>query len=165
MSKTDYNITRQLQEDVIAAYIKVSGKAWDYQDAFRQIASMPAPRYYVTAKQAFQIVAPMMKGDFRKVDHMTRNKRRMYYSLFNKAMELSEQHTFRGKSLFYIMQFAVTSPAPEFFLSPNRINNIRHFYRTGVTDDDGRMVKPWCETERYKRVKAERQRRKEEAIV
>ena len=58
----------------------------------------------------------MMKGDFSEVRKMKENKRRQYASLFNVACKLMNKRCYRKKKLFYIMQFAVLEPAPEFFV-------------------------------------------------
>lgn len=165
MSKVDYTITKQLQDDLIEAYKKVAGKAWDYMDAFRQVAAMEAPRYYVTPKQAYQVVVKMMKGDFYHVDHMARNKRRMYYSLFNKVVELSEQRAFIDKSLWYIIHYATSSPAPEFFISPQRAYAIRHSVRQKTVDENGKPVVPRCQTKWYKKLKEKRKQEKERKML
>lgn len=161
MSKTDYSISKQMQDDLIRAYCQSCDGAWKYDDAYKRVAKMPAPRYYITAKQAYQVVAKMIKGQFSHVDHMAPNKRRMYYSLFHKVIELSEQHTFIGKSLWYIIGHAVVSPAPEFFISYETVGRIRRGIKHGEYDDDGRQVIPYCSRPRYQRIKEERRKEAE----
>jgi hypothetical protein len=99
----------------------------------------PAPRYYVTPRQASQNIASMIRGDFSKVDMMMPLRREMYYSLFKVVQELSERREFIGKSLSYIMKFAVVQPAPKFFISPIRASIIRGFIRNGVFDENGKV--------------------------
>lgn len=161
MSKVDYSIRRQMQDDIIKAYCQSCEGAWKYDDAYKKVSKMPAPRYYISAKQAYQIVAKMVKGDFSEVDHMLPNRRRMYYSLFQKVMELSEQRAFANKSLWYIMPYVVTSPAPEFFIDYQTVGRIRRMMKSGDVDDEGKMVLPYCQRPRYLRVKEERRKRKE----
>lgn len=99
------------------------------------MVKQPAPRYYVTPKQAYQVISPMMKGDFERVDLMAPTRRNLYYSLFEQVIRLSETREFIGKSLFYIMQYAVIQPAPEFFLSPTRARIIRYWVKSGAIKD------------------------------
>ena len=59
----------------------------------------------------------MMKGDFSEVRKMGENKRRQYASLFDTTCKLMNRRGFKKKKLFYVMQFAVLEPAPEFFVN------------------------------------------------
>ena len=134
--KNDYDISRQLQDDLIKAYNQVAPHCWLQVDAYKQAVKQPAPRYYVSPRQAAQVIAPMVRGDFEKVNMMLPNRRRMYYSLFQKVVELSEKRCFIGKSLLYIMQYAVSSPAPEFFCSFKKLHEvIKDKFKNGPTCD------------------------------
>jgi hypothetical protein len=100
----------------------------------------PAPRYYVSPKQASQNIALMVRGDFSRIEMMMPLRREMYYSLFKVVQELSEKREFIGKSLSYIMKFAVVQPAPKFFISPIRGCIIRGFIKNGVFDENGKVI-------------------------
>jgi hypothetical protein len=82
----------------------------------------------------------MVRGNFDHVNMMLPLRREMYYSLFNVVMELSEKRAFIGKSLSYIMAFAVIQPAPRFFISPIRGRLIRGFIKNGVFDENGKVI-------------------------
>jgi hypothetical protein len=158
--KNDYYISRQMQMDLIKAYNKVAQKSWTQMDAYMKAVKQPAPRYYVTAKQASQVISPMVRGDFSRVNSMQPNRKRMYYSLFEKVIELSEKRAFVGKSLQYILQFAVSSPAPEFFVSYHILRMLRSNILLGRVDDEGRIVnRPGC-FKAYERMKKKRARKK-----
>lgn len=126
--------------DLIEAYKRVCGKCWSQHEAYERMVLEPAPRYYVSAKHAHQIIAPMVKGDFEMVNLMLPMRREMYYSLFEVVLRLSEQKEFRGKSLNYIMPFAITQPAPRFFISPTRARIIRNFLKNGIFDEQGKVI-------------------------
>ena len=156
--KNDYDITRQYQDDLIKAYNSVAYQCFTQAEAYERAVKQPAPRYYVSPKQALQVISPMVRGDFERVDMMMPNRRRMYYSLFDKVMELSEKRAFIGKSLFYICHFAVASPAPEFFVSHRAIENVRGLLKNGYFDDSGKVCKPIPSRVRaYERLKKHRQ--------
>jgi hypothetical protein len=138
--KKDYDISRQFQDDLIKAYNSVAPKCYSQEDAYKLTVKQPAPRYYVSAKQAAQILSPMIQGDFARVDMMMPNRRRMYYSLLDKVIELSEKRAFVGKSLIYIVSFAVASPAPEFFVTHQSFRVIRSYLKNNHYDDDGRFT-------------------------
>ena len=159
-----YDISKQFQDDLIRAYNAVAPHCWFQEDAYRKAVKQPAPRYYVSANQARQILAPMVRGDFSRVDMMLPNRRRMYYSLFEKVVELSEKRAFVGKSLSYIVQFAVTCPAPEFFTSHHSIDKVRDFLRNGHFDDDGRVQNVPSREVRYEKVKRKRERERNKKL-
>ena len=142
MTKHCYDISRQMQDDLIDAYIKVCNEAkpWSQKDAYRLTVKQPAPRYYVSAKQAYQIIARMVRGDFSQVDTFQENRRRMYYSIFDRVMKLSESPLYMGMKLWHIIPFAVASPAPEFFITPKVAEQIRGMIKNGKIDDSGRRL-------------------------
>jgi len=156
--KNDYDISKQFQDDLIKAYNKVAPHCWLQSDAYKKAVKQPAPRYYVSAKQAGQVLSPMVRGDFSRVDAMQPNKRRMYYSLMEKVLELSEKRAFVGKSLIYIVSFAVTSPAPEFFVGHEAMRKIRSDIKNCHLDDSGRRVFTPCRARSYEKLKAKRER-------
>jgi hypothetical protein len=140
MGKVNYDISKQMQQDLIAAYKRVCGNCWSQHQAYERMVNEPAPRYYISPRQASQNIALMVKGDFSRVDMMLPLRREMYYSLFKVVQELSEKREFIGKSLSYIMKFAVIQPAPKFFISPIRGSIIRGFIKNGVFDENGKVI-------------------------
>jgi hypothetical protein len=140
MGKVNYDISKQMQQDLIAAYKRVCGNCWSQHQAYERMVNEPAPRYYISPRQASQNIALMVKGDFSRVDMMLPLRREMYYSLFKVVQELSEKREFIGKSLSYIMKFAVIQPAPKFFISPIRGSIIRGFIKNGVFDGNGKVI-------------------------
>lgn len=73
---------------------------------------------------------------------------------------MSEKWQFANRSLSYIMQYAVITPAPEFFISHYHLTMIRTHLKLGHIDSEGRYVNKdrKKEHERYLAAK----RRKEE---
>ena len=127
------------------------------------MVKLPAPRYYVTAKQAYQVIAYMAKGDFERVNMMLPLRRRMYYTLFDEFVSLCEKPSFYNKSVWFIVQHAVERPAPEFFVSAERAKHLRCWLKSGVIDDSGKVVEsrlPSYERTRiYQRKKREERKR------
>jgi len=162
MGKIDYRISRQMQLDLRDAYIKVYSSCWSQQEAYEKMVKQPAPRYYVTAKQAYQIISPMIKGDFGKLNKMKPAKQRLYLSLFEATKELIIKPTFFKKSLWFIMHFAVTQPAPEFFIGEERARQIRRWVMSGVLGNDGKVddtkINCYAKTRETKRKQRERKR-------
>ena len=160
--KNDYDISKQFQDDLIKAYNQVAYTCLSQAEAYKKTVKQPAPRYYISPKQALQVISPMVKGDFSKVDRMKYNRKRMYYSIYDKVVELSAKRAFIGKSLFYILHFAVSSPAPEFFVSHRSIEQVRSYLKNKYYDDDGKVkvVLPH-RAKAYEKLKAKRAKRKE----
>lgn len=159
--KNDYDISKQYQDDLIKAYNSVALTSWTQEEAYKKAVKCPAPRYYISAKQAAQVISPMVRGDFERVDMMKPNRKRMYYSLYEKVLELSEKRAFIGKSLLYIMQFAVTSPAPEFFVSHHALAQVRSFLKNGYFDNNGKVQNIPYRDKAYERLKAYREKLRE----
>lgn len=157
--KNDYDISRQQQDDLIKAYNKVAPTCFKQVDAYRKAVKEPAPRYYVTPKQAAQIISPMVRGDFSRFNKMSPNRKRMYYSLFLKVIELSEKRAFIGKSLIHIMEYAVLCPAPEFFINKEALAKTRGLLKCGYIDDSGKASVPY-RVKAYERLKLKREKHK-----
>lgn len=150
-----------MQIDMTKAYCEESGRSWTMQEACERAVKHPAPRFYISHKQAFQIISPMMKGNFIIVDAMQDNRRRMYYTLFNVVLELSEKREFHGKSLWYIVQHAVCQPAPEFFVGGGALYKTRLLIKQGYIQEDGRCVGDKNRERAYAKLRASRQKMKE----
>lgn len=137
--KANYDISRQMQDDLIKAYCKACEGSWTMQQACDRAVKMPAPRFYITPKHAYSVISPMMKGDFEMVNLKLPLRRKMYYELFDVVVRLSEKREFIGKSLWYIMQFAVLQPASQFFIKGHSLYCLRQDMRMGRVSDDGRQ--------------------------
>lgn len=124
MTKTNYDLIARQREDLMMAYRDVAPRCHSQREAWIKVAAHPAPRYYVSPKQAFEKLRKMVMGDTSTVDVMSEPRRRMYYSLFNRLQELSQRKAFIGKSLYFMCTFLVGEPAPEFFLSPRTVEDI-----------------------------------------
>lgn len=142
------------------AYKKVCGTCWSQQEAYEKMVKQPAPRYYITAKQGYQVISKMMKGDFEMVNLYFPRRRRMYYSLFETTCKLMEKPAFYNKSLRYIMQFAVVQPAPEFFIGTQRARQIRRWLKSGTITPEGSIddTKINC----FAKIRETRRQKKEE---
>lgn len=142
MSKTNYDISKQMQNDLIKAYCKACDGSWTMNDACAKAVKMPAPRFYISPKQAYHVISPMVRGNFERVDLLDPLRRKMYYELFDVVMKLTEKREFIGKSLWYIMSYAVIQPASQFFIKPHTLYCIRQDMRTGRINDEGKDCRP-----------------------
>jgi hypothetical protein len=124
MTKSNYDIIHQMRDDIIATYREVAPKCWSQHEAWEKIARHPAPRFYISAKQAHDKLRKMAVGDFAEVDKMSPEKRRMYYTLYERMQEMAQKKEMIGKSLNFMCPFLVGQPAPEFYLSPQTVGHI-----------------------------------------
>lgn len=131
MSKRNYSIIEEMRVALMDTYRKVAPDCWSQQEAWEKTVRHPAPRYYITAKQAYQRLLPMLSGDFSEVDSLKPDRRRMYYSLYHQTLEIAQKREFHGKSLWYIIPWAITQPAPEFFIGTESIAKTFRFVKRG----------------------------------
>jgi len=151
-----------MYHDLIEAYKKVAPFCWTQGEAYKRMVKQPAPRYYVTAKQAYQVISRMVKGDFERVNMMLPTRRLLYYTLYDEFTALCEKPMYYNKSTWFIVQHAVARPAPQFFISPERAKHIRCWLKNGVIDDEGRVdqnrLPSYARTSEYHRKKREKRK-------
>lgn len=117
-------LTKQQHIDVLAAYRDVAPRCRTQKEAWEKTARHAAPRYYITPRQAWNRLRLMVRGDFSEVDRMKPTSKRMYYALYEKLKEMSQRREFIGCSLWFICQFIVSEPAPEFFIGDEAVKRI-----------------------------------------
>ena len=110
------------------------------------------------------MLAPMVRGDFERVNFMLPLRRRMYYSLFDEFVKLAEKPMFCNKSVWFIVQHAVVRPAPEFFISAGRCKHLRCWLKAGVIDErtgkiDQERLPSYARTREYQRKKREERKK------
>jgi hypothetical protein len=66
----------------------------------------------------------MLDGDTRITDKMPIRKRKMYEELYERVLEAAQRREFIGKSLWFIIPWVVSQPAPEFYLSVEQMKKI-----------------------------------------
>lgn len=124
MPKRGFDLTVQMRKDLFDAYRKVYGSCHSQEEAWEKTIKQPAPRFYVSPKRAYHVLINMVKGDFGQVDSLPALKRKMYYDIFENVNRMSQKTEFIGKSLWFICQFAVSMPAPEFYISTQVVSTI-----------------------------------------
>lgn len=120
--------------DLMKAYSKVAHHCFTQKQAYQRTVMQPAPRFYITSKQAYQVVSKMIKGDFSEVDSMIPTRKRMYYEIFDRTMEAIQKRGYSGKSLHHIMPYIVIQPAPEFYMTYRGFEKIFQFMKHGRLD-------------------------------
>lgn len=121
MSRRSFDLVKKQREDLMAAYREVCTHCHSQHEAWVKTIKHQAPRYYVTPKQAHEMLSPLIRGDFSKLDKLKPHIRRMYLSMFDELQVMTQQREYIGKSLWFICQFLVTRPAPEFFITESNL--------------------------------------------
>lgn len=124
MPKRSFSLTCKMREDLMGAYREVYTKCHSQKEAYLKTVNHPAPRFYVSAKQAYEMLRAMVVGDMTKIDALAPLKRCMYMELFEKLQQLSQEKAFIGKSLWFICPFLVTLPASQFYISAQTFKDI-----------------------------------------
>lgn len=118
MSGASQELQAQMRQDLFAAYAEVTSRPCPSQQiAWIRTVKHPAPRYYIGAKKAVNIIGQLMLGNRAVLDSMRSYKKRMYIELEQEVLRLSEKKEYQGKSLKYICSFAILHPAKEFYIS------------------------------------------------
>lgn len=117
MARRSFELVKQQREDLFAVYREVCASCHSQSEAWHKVINHPAPRYYITPKQAHEMLSPMLRGDTSEIDRLKPLSRKMYKDLFDELNRMSQNTEYMGKSLWYICQFLVTRPAPQFYIT------------------------------------------------
>lgn len=83
-------------------------------DIWKNLANMPAERFWVSEERAAIVIARMMKGD--KLEKMRSNSREMYEEIYRRVLIMKEESP--NMSLADIIFKVIRQPAPKFYLTP-----------------------------------------------
>lgn len=124
MVKRNFELTCKMREDLMDAYREVYTKCHSQREAYIKTVKHSAPRFYVSPKQAYDILRPMITGDNSRLQTLPPLKQKMYLELFDILKQMFQRQEFMGKSLWFICQFLVAQPASEFYISVNTFKDI-----------------------------------------
>lgn len=97
-----------------------------HNEALLVAISSPADRFWVSVFQAYRYILLYKKG----VLPSSESKRKLVSDLYAEYEKLAKRSMFSGCSTFFIVQFAVGMPAPEYYMSYRTarriIERIRH---------------------------------------
>lgn len=132
MSRESYKHIEEMRKALMEAYNEVYRHCWTQQEAWRRTVRHPAPRFYISPKQARLVVAPMLRGDFSVLEGMMPTRQRMYRCIYDRVLKAAQKPEFVGKSLNFIIPHIVCQPAPEFFIGPESMRKTFRFLRKGI---------------------------------
>ena len=115
-----------MKDDLMKVFREISGsyscrKNWE---AWKRVVEHPAPRVYVDSLRAHLVISPMLHGDRSRLEELSPLKQQMYEALFETVMRLWQKPSYWGRSLNYVLQFAILEPAPRFYIKPVRMGQI-----------------------------------------
>lgn len=115
-----HEIKQQMYEDLRKTYEKVlrsDGINMDFvpkRTVVNLVLSTPAPRFYLTAKQASAYVLGYYRGDSFVMRHKNLD---MIKAMVERYEELRKKHPYMQQSM--IWEMLVDSPAPKFYINYN----------------------------------------------
>ena len=135
--KYDDELHKTMLKDLMSAYREVAVYCTTQAMAWDETVKHPAPRYYVSAAWARHIIAPMLVGDYSKLNKLSQRRRRLYVSLYHKVIEASNKVEYRKMSLNKLLPHVINTPAPEFFISSYMCRTYFHQYRKQENETKG----------------------------
>lgn len=132
-----YKSSHQMRLDMMKAYREVFNDCWSQREAWERTIHHPAPRVYVSQKQAYEVLRPMFfQGDMSALEKMKPSRKRMYRYLYDLVVELAQKPQYVGKSLHFIVGQAITMPAPEFFVDWCLVKKVFIWCKKGLIKDE-----------------------------
>lgn len=83
-------------------------------EIFRRVAASPASRFWVSEQRAAEVIGRMLKGD--RLDTMRPKRREMFLKILELVLEYRRAHPVA--TISSAAWYAVNSPAPEFYITP-----------------------------------------------
>ena len=124
--KCSTNHKEEMKEDLMKVYREIVGQysCRTQTEAYELTVQHQAPRYYVDARWALQVISPMTRGDHSMLDRRPPLIRQMYLDLLDTVLRLKQKEKFWDSSLFELVRHAVLEPAPRFYISAERMGQI-----------------------------------------
>lgn len=137
-----YKSSDIMRRDMMNVYKEVYATCWSQREAWEKTVRHKAPRFYVSPKQVYLILAPaFFRNDFSKIDKMKPTRQRMYHCLYDIIQDMSQKPTYVGMSLWKLTHYAVMQEAPEFFVDWELIRKIFRWTKKGVLNGTAKESK------------------------
>lgn len=129
-NKGDRNEFKELRDkEVIQAYrhvLAVYGGKVDVMTIYRMVASAPASRFFVSARQAYRVLVRLRRGG--NLEGMRRVNQRMYSEIFKRVETEMAAGQAKPQALMKAIARVVEQPAPEMYLG---IRQVAHIIKNG----------------------------------
>lgn len=123
MSNSSYILERDMELYLRYHEARKRNPALSCEQAIRQAVNSPTSRHWVSFNEVYRGVLNLIhgRGHSKKMKAIRRKQIEDIYSIYK---ELAVRPTFKGCSVFFIVQFAIAEPAPQFYLSYPRARDI-----------------------------------------
>ena len=124
--KCKTNHKEEMKNDLMRVYREVVGQysCRNQTEAYELTVRHQAPRYYVDARWALQVISPMTRGDRSRLEKMSPLQRQMYDDLFETVLRLKQVEKYWDSSLYELVRHAIQEPAPRFYIDTDRMGQI-----------------------------------------
>lgn len=116
----------QMKDDLMKVFREIADQhiCRHQTEAYEMVVHHSAPRYYIDARRAHRVISPMRRGDHTELQKLSPLKQQMYLDLFDTVQRLYQKSAYWGKSLYYVLQFAILEPAPRFYIGADMMRLI-----------------------------------------
>lgn len=145
MSKNleSYSLQTQMREDLMRCYREIAPNCITQAGAWRKTVLHPAPRYYVSARQAYQQINLYLQGRTEEIDKMKPLHRERWMCLIQEVLKIAQEPEHQGKPLTELTKIAVERPAPQFFIQPERMKSLFRNTKYNRYDKNGILIKDY----------------------
>ena len=98
------------------------------KEAIMKAIKSPATRYWVSLNEVYREILNIVHGRGLS-ERMKPIRRKQIEDIYRNYQALADKPTFKGCSVFFIVQFAIAAEAPEFYLSFARARDIINLVR------------------------------------
>lgn len=120
----EYERPQEKMKALYEAYKKglEEGRFTSMRHACRLISKMPAPSFFISAKEAAQYIGRIEQG-FSLID-LSSSKRRLMLQLYKDYKAYLAEHPGCSLPREIIMEELVDRPAPEFYMKPEAVRGV-----------------------------------------
>jgi hypothetical protein len=124
--KCKTNHKEEMKNDLMRVYREIVGQysCRTQTEAYELTVKHQAPRYYIDARWALQVISPMTRGDHSRLEKMSPLMQQMYYDLLDTVLRLKQTEKFWYSSLYELVRHAIQEPAPRFYIDTDRMGQI-----------------------------------------
>ena len=117
--------TQERNSELYAAYIKLMREVnITHSEAVHRAVNSPASRYYVSPNYLYREILRRERGEETPQRARTMRKTGIYDHLFSEYLSMKSRPIYNGLSKLALCDLVVNSPAPCFFLSDKRGDEI-----------------------------------------
>lgn len=131
-STSDFAVDRDKELYAAFRYILCNSRGVALIDMFGMAAKRPASRFWVSEERAAQVISWMLRGVASdRIERMVPQRRAMFEEIFRRVCAMMEADP--SLCMTHAVNEVVTSPAPEFYLTPKSARVIIYRIRKRIS--------------------------------